>query len=211
MRFLGFKVLMPLAGIALVQLSACGSSDGTGSATSAISCSAAAQKLPAAPICDANRVCRGQPVPSDQEACNQCGQAAQQLGMKIDSLTNCACNHCAVQLGACFQSATRETNGDPNRDTQCRTVVECALSTGCAGTDCYCGKGVVLADCLQKPAQGPCAQQIATAAGCASVTDAVCVATAQANADSAVGRAFAVGQCTTGESSGAVGNCPPTM
>lgn len=211
MRLRAFNVLLSVTSLSLVHISACGSSD-TGSGGSAISCTAAAQKLPAAPICDANRVCRGQQVPSDQDACTQCGQSAQQLGMTMDALTSCACNHCAVQLGACFQSATREANGDAKRDELCRAVVQCALTSGCAGTDCYCGKGVTLANCLSAPAAGPCAQQIATAAGCATVTDAVCVATAQANADSAVGRAFAVGQCTTGDpASSVVGNCPPAM
>jgi hypothetical protein len=211
MNFVVQRTCAALTGILLAHLAGCSSADSGGSG-GAISCDTAQEVLPAAPTCDpATRTCRGVVVPADKDACTQCGQTAIAVGLASNSLTECACNHCAVQLSSCFQSATNgEMMGDAVRDKSCQTIVECALRTGCAGTDCYCGANVPAATCIMPsttPPTGLCAKEIADGAKCA-ITDRACVTTAVA-ADSAVSRALAVGQCTTGNPTAMLqGNCP---
>jgi hypothetical protein len=184
---------------AILAAAACGGEDeGSGNnngTDNAALCAGSMQNLP--PDCVTTRMCNGVAVPEDSAACTECLDTAAMLGQTQTPLTECACSNCAVHLAACFQSATREQNGDAARDAACRTVVECAQAQGCAGTDCYCGTGVDLIACAEAPAQGPCAQEIATAAGC-DLIDALCVAAAQVDPATALGRANAVSLCTFG-------------
>lgn len=183
--------------LAAASFVACGEEDdgGGGGNDNAALCMGSVQQLPAE--CAATRMCNGVAIPEDAVACTQCLDTAASIGQAQTPLTECACSNCAVYLAACFQSAVSEPGGDANRDAACRSVVECAQSTGCAGTDCYCGTGVDLVTCAGAPAQGPCAQQIAAAAQC-DLMDAVCVAMAQADVNTALGRANAVSLCTFG-------------
>jgi hypothetical protein len=202
---IGFGLLV-VSVVAAACGSDAGSSNGDGNNNGA-ACVGSTQQL-AAPLCDETaRTCQSSVVPADEDACNQCLQTAQQLQGSLTQLTTCTCQHCAGPLAACFQS------GDTARDGLCRAIVECGQQTGCQGTDCYCGIGVALADCLSTGPMGPCMAQIDAAAaasdGCMP-GDAVCVATAQINLESAVGRANAVGACATGNPTAtppAVGLC----
>jgi hypothetical protein len=205
------RIALAVTTLSLLYVGACGSSksdSGTGNNAAAIDCSGAQQVIPNE--C-ANRTCNGVPVPPDQQACTECAQTATSLGLASNPLTACSCNKCAAQLGSCFQSAQRgETGGSADRDAKCQAIVECALSTGCRGTDCYCGVGKAIATCLAETtaATGPCHTQIEAASGCAD-TDRTCVVKAQTTAGSAVQLAYAVGVCATGDpTTGSNGNCP---
>jgi hypothetical protein len=195
------RIILALTSVLFLHVGACGSKADSGNAPAStpINCDSAQQVIPAS--C-ANRVCNGVPVPPDKDACTQCAATADQLGLSSNPLTACSCNKCAAQLGSCFQSGPRgEMGGSAERDAKCQAIVECALSTGCAGTDCYCGVGKALATCLNEKnmdATGPCAKQIEDAAGCGP-QDRACVATAQFNAASPVALAYAVGVCVTGD------------
>lgn len=97
------------------------------------------------------------------------------------SCAKCTCMKCASQVTACFAS------NDSARNTQCGNVQACAEKNHCQGEDCYCG-GALL--CLN-PA-GACKDVIETAAG---ATDPLGVQNAGNDANSAVGRAKAIGAC----------------
>ena len=200
MKLRPHRIILALTGALFLHVGACSSSkDNNASASTPINCDSAQQVIPAS--C-ANRTCNGVPVLPDKDACTQCAATADQLGLSSNPLTACSCNKCAAQLGSCFQSAQRmEMGGSADRDAKCQAIVECALRTGCAGTDCYCGVGKPLATCIAETnmdATGPCAKEIEAAGNCGP-QDRQCVATAQFNPTSAVALAYQVGLCVTGD------------
>jgi hypothetical protein len=146
---------------------------------------------------------------ADTASCTTCLDQAESFGQdRTDSLVVCSCASCADQLDACYNMA------DATDAANCRAVVECGQAAGCKGTECYCGVGVAIADCVSTGGTGDCKEEIAVAAGCeneATPTDeAACVAAARAEAGSAVALASAVGECTTGDPQldpPAPGNC----
>lgn len=133
----------------------------------------------------------------DTTKCTTCLDTAEMMNQTINDLVICSCKNCADELAACFQGP------DATENAKCQAVVLCAQMTGCAGTECYCGVGVTLADCLNTGPMGPCKDEIAKAAACDTITDpvmqATCVSTARAMAGSTLQKASAVGDCATGD------------
>lgn len=181
----------------------------------AASCEAAAQQLPES--CDAGARTCGGAIVDDEAECDECQEVRRRLRIgnaKTEVHMQCACRFCAVQLAACVISAAEE-GGDPVRDGQCLSILQCGLATGCSGTECYCGKGVDQVTCIANAngdagAQGLCAGTIAAAGGC---TDAAvpgdCVLRQRYDLNTAIGRAVAVGSCSTGDPVvGIDGYCP---
>lgn len=116
----------------------------------------------------------------------------------------CACTYCGLQLKACFESAETEPNGKSKRDRLCRGIVECAWSTGCTGSDCYCGKDVDRDTCLKNANEGlllgPCATVIQNAADCSpELLPGNCVFGIQLLKDSVLDRATEVAKCVSGD------------
>lgn len=178
-------------------------------------CEYAAQRLP--DECDEDtRMCGGSVI-EDQPACDECTATKNQLnigGPDVELHMQCACRACAVQLTACVDSA-REAGGDADRDRACRDIIECSLAAGCSGTECFCGEGVDQVTCLASAStdagtQGECARTIMRAAGCEDDPNpADCVLKQRYDLTTAIGRAVAVGSCTTGDPVfGIEGNCP---
>jgi hypothetical protein len=134
---------------------------------------------------------------TDPTMCSTCLDRAEELGQTVNALVTCTCSNCATQLQTCVEGADQAEND------KCYAVVQCGQTNGCRGTECYCGVGVTVADCLANGPTGPCANEIAVAAGCDGETDlvqqAVCVNEARADANSTLGKASAVGSCSTGD------------
>jgi hypothetical protein len=185
-----------------------------------IKCSAAKQQLPA--NCDANaQSCNGVPLTDDDTAaCAACGLNNTRVGVKNTPIAACACQHCAVQLAACFGSGELDDGGDALEYIHCQAIVQCGWAAHCSGGECYCGVGVDRVTCLQDAAAGhpagPCADVIAVASGCADkdmdkVAD--CVLSQQLMRGTLLNRATDLAQCVTGDpllaSPGITAQCPP--
>jgi hypothetical protein len=93
------------------------------------------------------------------------------------------------------------------QDAACQSVLACGIRTGCKGTDCYCGVGVAVADCLNTGASGPCMNEIVAAsgvmvgvtAGCTEVSKcAVALSTLRTDPTNPLYHADQVSQCTKG-------------
>jgi hypothetical protein len=99
------------------------------------------------------------------------------------SCGKCTCMKCATQVTTCFASSETATNAT------CATVHACAEKNHCAGEACYCGSSLL---CLNP--DGACKAEIETAANASGPLD---VQNASNDANSAVARARAVGDCQT--------------
>ena len=133
----------------------------------------------------------------DPTMCNDCLTQAEGFGTTVDDLVTCSCAYCATELDACYNLA------DSAEAEKCRNVVDCGRAAGCKGTECYCGVGVSVADCLANGPTGECVDEIAIAADCQDITDlvdqAVCVQQARDADGSTLNLASAVGACSTGD------------
>jgi hypothetical protein len=141
----------------------------------------------------------------DEQACEECGSRNIASGVPRGPQMQCACQHCAIQLMACRESAAFEHGGgDSARDNDCNAMIDCALANACSGTECYCGKGVDEVTCLANANKGrplgPCAKTIIAAAHCPKgMNPGDCVLSQRLDPDTAIGRAIAVSNCTTGD------------
>jgi hypothetical protein len=167
-------------------------------------CSAAEQQLPETCDDDAGS-CFDIEVQSDELACEACYDIIDRKNVE-SPVAKCGCTYCALQLTACFASAETEAGGgDAERDRLCQAMVECGWALGCAGSDCYCGKGVSRDTCLRdanegRPLEGACAGVIQSAAKCPEGSAAgACTLGRQLMFDSAHYRATEVAKCVSGD------------
>jgi hypothetical protein len=183
-------------------------------------CEASEQHLPDGCDLDAGS-CDGKVI-EDAPACDECEQTRSRLRIRSagrELHLQCACRSCAVQVMACVASARPDSGepdgGDAERDDLCRDMVECSLAFGCSGTECYCGEGVDQVTCLSNAnsdggTMGPCARTVTAAGGClGDPSPGDCVLRQRNDPSTAIGRAVAVGSCTTGDPIvGDEGVCP---
>jgi hypothetical protein len=168
-----------------------------------LKCDAARQQLP--PSCDANaQSCSGVTITDDVAACTACALNNIRVGVKNTPIAACACQHCAVQLAACFGSGELDDGGDADEYSLCQAIVQCGWAAHCSGGECYCGVGVDRVTCLQDAAAGhpggPCANVISTASGCADKENvADCVLSQQLRQGTLLNRATDLAQCVTGD------------
>jgi hypothetical protein len=86
-------------------------------------------------------------------------------------------------VSSCYKST------DNTKNQQCQAIQECAQMNHCASTSCYCGTDPI---CLN-PA-GPCKDVINMAAG---GTNPLTVQQMSTDTSTAIGRANAIGTCST--------------
>ena len=99
----------------------------------------------------------------------------------------CICTNCVTQTAACLNGT------DPQANQKCLALVRCAAATGCRSTDCYCGAGVDLLTCASS-ATGSCKTEVIAAAGS---SNPLTISAEFGNKASILGRADAVGSCST--------------
>jgi hypothetical protein len=205
-----------------VLLSACNTLTNIGSdcppagCAEALTCGAAKQQLPT--TCDANaQSCNGVPT-DDVAACTACGLNNTRVRVKNTPIAACACQHCAMQLAACFGSGEPDDGGDASEYRFCQAIVQCGWAKHCSGGECYCGVGVDRVTCLQDAEaghpMGPCADVIAAASNCAGKDNvADCVLSQQLTQGTVLYRATDLAQCVTGdpllENPAIMAQCPP--
>lgn len=167
-------------------------------------CTEAKQQLPEGCDRDAS-TCKGLDVEPDEVACGACYGMIDRLDVG-SPIAKCGCTYCAVQLTACFDSASTEDGGlvARERDQLCQAMVECGWAAGCAGSDCYCGEGVDRDTCLKNADEGrllgACAAVIQSAANCPPGEKAgACVLGRQLMPGSAHDRATEVAKCVSGD------------
>lgn len=127
------------------------------------------------------------------DGCSNCEietPEAQCLAVVADKSTAdcsaCNCVACTDQMLSCL------LNPDESYRERCGAVLACAISSGCSGTECFCGdRNEVL--CAFLGPNGPCANEIAAAA---ETTDPVLVSTRQYDPRYPLATALAVGDCT---------------
>jgi hypothetical protein len=100
-----------------------------------------------------------------------------------DACSRCICAKCATQVAACYAS------NDAAKNTQCGKVQACAEAKHCASSDCYCGNSLLCAS-----PNGACVDVVKTAVGSSSLVD---VLNASNDTSTALGRANAIGACST--------------
>ncbi len=171
-----------------------------------VSCNQASQQLPEGCTADdaGTRICNGAMFGDDRSACEKCKATDVLLQVDPTPIATCACAHCAAQVAACFDSASTEPDGDVDRDSACRAIVECGWAFQCAGSDCYCGEGVGRQTCLEEAnthlPKGACADLITRLSHCGtSDKPGYCVLNQQQTAGSLLARATAVAVCVTGD------------
>jgi hypothetical protein len=132
---------------------------------------------------------------SSMDAVATCIADAAAMG-RTGPCTECGCMKCLEKIQNCTDDA-------------CSGVVSCGQMRGCKGRDCYCGETVDAIMCAINGAQGPCMNEIATAAGicdaaaldgCAGMLSNVTNPTsAMYDANNPVSRANQVSVCTRGQ------------
>jgi hypothetical protein len=85
------------------------------------------------------------------------------------------------QVTACYSSS------DSTKNMQCKAIQDCAQMNHCAGQNCYCGNNCLLPN-------GPCLNEINTASNNGGP---LVVQMQSTDAATAVGRANAIGTCST--------------
>lgn len=136
--------------------------------------------------CDGTEYCDEQCrslIPDDQARC------IKDFDIHKGVCEECTCSHCARQALTCFDSE------DSNLNVLCTDVVACAHQAGCVGAACYCGTALnrLTGTCLfGRTPDGPCKEVIERAAGEAN---AFTVFSQGVDNDTALGRAFAFGNC----------------
>lgn len=180
----------------------------------AAGCEISEQHLPA--NCDADAGTCGGVVIDDVRACRDCMDTRRRLNIgnaENEAHLQCACRFCSLQITACVDSV-RDDDGDAARDEHCRAIIECSLAAGCSGTECYCGAAVDQITCLAAAndggTNGPCERTILAAGNCLDdPRPGDCVLNQRFDLRTAIGRAVAVGTCTTGDPVvGREGRCP---
>jgi hypothetical protein len=208
-----------------VLVSACNSVTSIGSdcppagCPQSVECGAARQQLPTS--CDRTaQSCSGLPIDDDVAACTACGLNNMRVRVENTAIAQCACQHCAVQLAACFGSSELDDAGDTSESTKCQVMVQCGWAAHCSGSECYCGVGVDRVACLQAAAAGhpagPCANVIAAASGCADAENVGdCVLSQQLRPGTLLYRATELAQCVTGDpllpNADITAQCPPAV
>jgi hypothetical protein len=100
-----------------------------------------------------------------------------------DACSKCICMKCASQVMTCYQ----DTN--TTKVSQCKAIQECAQMNHCASTPCYCGSDAL---CLNP--NGPCVTVINQAANNGGP---LAVQQQSGDTTTAIGRANAIGMCST--------------
>jgi hypothetical protein len=139
--------------------------------------------------------------PNCSSACKlpatECLDAAVARGQsRTDSCVVCGCNGCNSQLKACYDATDPATAGPAagtSRGTLCAAVVDCAKTSHCSGSACYCGTASTISCGLGGGANGPCKTQIERAA---ESTNALTIQSRQSDTSYAIGRANAVSSCS---------------
>jgi hypothetical protein len=110
-----------------------------------------------------------------------------------EACSTCGCDKCPTQVAAC-------------QDALCQSVLSCGITNACSGTDCYCGIGKPVTECLTL-ASGPCMDQIIAASGVTVGTTpgcmtretcAVALGTARTTSGNPLFQANEVSTCTKG-------------
>jgi hypothetical protein len=179
-----------------------GSTCANGKCARAVECNQSQQQFPDG-CSKSTHMCHRAAVEPDPQVCGSCMQTLDRLHIGA-AIAPCACTFCAVQLRGCFESADYEPNGDPQRDADCRKIVECGWANDCAGSDCYCGFNVDRDTCLRDAnaghARGPCAELIEALVECDPDTPkGTCIFANQQTLGAVLNRATDIALCVTGD------------